>query len=124
MAVSTEVLNEDIRGLKADLHRVDVGLAELRQEVKDAIGLARWAGTLLAATLLTSGVGAVIWGATLTARVHGMEARTGEKFVERGAGRDGLESKIDARFDRLEASIARAIEQARPAAAAAPKPGP
>ena len=40
MPGQTEVLTDDLREVKSDLHRIDVGLAELRpQEVKDAIGL-------------------------------------------------------------------------------------
>lgn len=124
MPVSTEVLNEDIRELKSEVHQLGIGLAELRQEVRDAIGLAKWAGTLLVATLLTGGVGAIWWGASLTTKVGGMESRGNEKFAEVGARFDRLESKIDARFDKLEVSIARLIEQTRPAAPAAARPGP
>jgi len=122
MPIPTEVLNEDIKELKGDIHKLAIGLAELRTEVRDAIGLAKWAGTILVATLLTSGVGAIIWGAGLTAKVYGMESRTGEKFQEVGARFDKLDARIDrlgsnldARFARLEASIARAIEQVKPA---------
>ena len=134
MPVPTEVLNEDvkelkgdirdIRGdlgvLKADVHRIDVSLAELRSDVRSAIGLGKWAGTALLTALLTSGVGAVIWGARLDARVSAMEARASEKFQEAAARADKLEAKVDARFDKLEAAIGKALEQPRPAA----KPGP
>jgi hypothetical protein len=76
---TTEVLNEDVRELKgelrdirndlnvlkADVHRIDVGLAELRAEFK----FAKWLiGILLAMTV--SGIGAGIWQtATLTSEV-------------------------------------------------------
>ena len=83
MPVPTEVLDEDIKELKADVrdiradlgvlkadvHRIDVSLAELRSDVRSAIGLGKWAGTVLLTALLTSGLGAVIWGARLDARV-------------------------------------------------------
>ena len=138
MPVSTEVLNDDIKELKGEMQRLGVGLAELRQEVRDAIGLARWAATLLAGVLLTSGLGAVIWGARLDTKVSGMESRTAEKFQEVGIRIDAmekrigeklqdadkrvdkLEARIDARFDKLEASIAKALDQLKPAI----KPGP
>jgi hypothetical protein len=118
---TTEVLNEDLKELKGDIHKLASGLAVLRTEVRDAIALGRWAGTALVATLLTSGVGAVLWGASLTTKVYGMESRENEKFQDVGARLDKLESRLDARFDKLEASIARALEQARPPA---PRPGP
>ncbi len=76
---TTEVLNDDIRELKgdlrdirsnldvlkADVHRIDVGLAELRAEFR----FAKWLlGLLLALTI--SGIGGGIWqAATLTAEV-------------------------------------------------------
>jgi chaperonin cofactor prefoldin len=118
---TAEVLNEDIKELRDDIHKLAIGLAELRTEVRDAIALGKWAATVLVATLLSSGVGAVLWGASLTTKVYGMEARENEKFQEVGARLDKLESRLDARFDKLEASIARALEQARPPA---PRPGP
>lgn len=115
MPVATEVLNEDIKELKGEIHQLGIGLAELRQEVRDAIGLAKWAGTVLVATLLTSGIGAIIWGASLTAKVYGMEARTGEKFQETGIRIDRMESRVDARLDKLEATIIKAIDRAKDA---------
>jgi hypothetical protein len=127
MPVSTEILNDDIKELRGDIHKLDVGLAELRTEVKDAIALGKWAATLFIATILTSGVGTIIWGASLTTKVYGMETRGNEKFQELNARFDEkfkvvearfdkLESSIDARFDKLEASIARILEQTKPAA--------
>jgi hypothetical protein len=101
---STEILNDDIKELRADIPKLDVGLAELRQGVKDAIALGKWAGTVLVAVLSTSGIGAVIWGASLTTKVYGMESRGNEKF-----------QAVDARFDKLEASIAKILEQTKPA---------
>ncbi len=82
MPVSTEILNDDIKELKGDIHKLDVGLAELRTEVKDAIALGKWAATVLVSVLLTSRVGAIIWGASLTTKVYGMEPRANEKFPE------------------------------------------
>jgi hypothetical protein len=120
MPVSTEILNEDIKELKGDIHKLGIGLAELRTEVKDAIALARWAGTIFVATLLTGGVAAVWWGASLTTKVYGMESRGNEKFAEVGARFDKLEAKVDARFDRLEVSIARALETAKAKGAVPP----
>jgi hypothetical protein len=124
MPVATDVLSDDIKEIKGELHQLGIGLAELRQEVKDAIALAKWVGTIFVATLLTGGVTAIVWGASLTTKVYGMESRGNEKFQEVGARADKLESRIEARFDRLEASIARALEQAKPPAPPAAKPNP
>jgi hypothetical protein len=110
MPVSTEVLNDDIKELKGDIRKLDVGLAELRTEVHDAIGLAKWVGTVLVGVLLTSGVGAIIWGASLTTKVYGMESRGNEKFQEISARIDKLESRIDGRFDKLESLITKALD--------------
>jgi hypothetical protein len=116
MPVPTEVLNEDIKELKAEIHDLGIGLAELRTEVRDAIALAKYAATIIIATALTGGVGAIWWGASLTTKVYGMETRGNEKFQEVNARVDKLESRIDARFDKLDASIARVLEQVKPAA--------
>jgi hypothetical protein len=129
MAIPTDVLGDDVKELKgelrdirsnldvlkADVHRIDVSLAELRSDVRSAIALGKWAGTLLVAALLTSGVGAVIWGARLDAKVSGMETRSNEKLLEAATRADKLEARIDARFDKLEAAIGKLAEQARPA---------
>ncbi len=105
MPVSTEVLNEDIKELKGDIHKLAIGLAELRTEVRDAIALAKWAGTVLVVTLLTSGVGAIIWGASLTAKVYGLESRTGEKFVEVGTRIDERSREVVTRIDGVEKRV-------------------
>jgi hypothetical protein len=123
---TTESVNEDVKELREDLHKVAasitadvhklaVGLAELRQEVRDAIGLAKWAATVAMGVLVTSGIGAVIWGASLTTKVYGMESRGNEKFQEAASRAEKLEASINARFDKLEASITRALDQLKPA---------
>jgi hypothetical protein len=71
MPVSTEVLNEDIKELKA-------ALAELRTEVKDAIGIGKWVAMLVVGLLITGGVGGLItgvwWASKITSKVEAVEA--------------------------------------------------
>jgi peptidoglycan hydrolase CwlO-like protein len=126
MPVTTEVLNEDIKELKAevrdirgdldvltaDVHRIDISLAELRSEVRAAIGFGKWVGTALVTLALTSGITAIIWGASLNAKVYGMEDRNSERFQEVGTRIDRTEVRIGEKFqevntriDRLESRI-------------------
>jgi hypothetical protein len=105
---TTEVLNDDVKELKADIreirghldslkddvHQVDLGLARLQTE----FGLAKW---LLGLTLVAtaSGIGTGIWwAATINASVLNMEKR----------------------FSKVEESIAKSLEQGR----ASSIPGP
>jgi hypothetical protein len=98
---TTEVLNDDVKELKADIreirghldslkddvHQVDLGLARLQTE----FGLAKW---LLGLTLVAtaSGIGTGIWwAATINASVLSMEKR----------------------FSKVEESIAKSIEQGK-----------
>jgi hypothetical protein len=106
---TTEVLNDDIKALREDLHKVEVALIREVQRVE--LGLARdlavhgnqLRGIVVAIRLLivlaiTSIGGSIWWGATVTAKVDGLERRL---------------DKSDARFDRLEASIGKVLEQTR-----------
>lgn len=103
---TTEVLNDDFKTLRSDLHRLEVSLsADLHQvdsrvvKLGAEVGLFKW---LLGLTLVTalSGVGAGIWWAAKTdTRVGALENRLGriEEKVDR----------IDSRLDRVEASVGR-----------------
>jgi len=124
---TTEVLNEDIKDLKFEIreikseikeqndeirrdfkmlreefHQVALGLAELRGEAKVYLGVAKWAGAFIVTTVLTSGVAGIWWASNINAKVDGLEARTEERF-----------KAIDTRFDRLEASIRKVLDQVR-----------
>jgi hypothetical protein len=109
---TTEVLNEDIKEikaeikdirsnldvLKADVHRVDVSLAELRSDVRSAISIGKWAATLFVATILTGGVTAIWQAATMNNRLGSLESRF-----------DKYEAKAEARLDRIEAAVTKAL---------------
>jgi hypothetical protein len=83
---TTEVLNDDLKELKAEVHKIDVDLAKLGAE----FGVFKWLiGLTLMATL--SGIGLSIWWA---ATINTKAAAT------------------DARLERIEATIGRALGQA------------
>jgi len=65
---TTEILNDDLKEVRGDLHKLTVEVAKLSAE----FGLAKWLlGLTLVATL--SGIGGGIWwAATLTAEVRHM----------------------------------------------------
>jgi hypothetical protein len=121
--VPTEVLDADIKELKAeikdirssidvlkaDVHRIDVGLAEFRGEMKTLAGVARWAVGLatggvvaIVATLISGAFGAAWWASAINADVRNL-----------GAKIDDQSKATDARFEKLEASIAKALGQAK-----------
>jgi predicted nucleic acid-binding Zn-ribbon protein len=130
MPVKTDDLNEDIKELKvevrdirsgldvlkADVHRIDVSLAELRSDVRNAIKVATWGGSIFVLTFLSGGVGAIWSSGALTTKVSAIEIRGTEKIQETNVRIDKMESRIEARFDRLEASIDKILEQTRPVA--------
>jgi len=103
---TTEVLNEDIKELKAeirdirgdlnvlkaDVHNIALGLAELRAEVRVSLGVARWAGALLVTTILATASTGIWWASGLTGEVHSIETR----------------------FDKLETTIVKALNQGPP----------
>lgn len=117
MPVATDSLNEDIKELKgdirdirgdldvlkADVHRIDVGLAELRAEFRSALAVGKWAVSLVVGVILTVGVtssvAAVWWASSITGDVKHMEAR----------------------FDKLEAAVIKGLDQAKPQPIPSPK---
>lgn len=122
---TTEVLNEDIKELKTeikefksdvrhdldllreDFHKVALGVAELRGELRVTLGVARWAGALLVTTLLTSGIAGIWWASGINTKVDGLGARILEES-----------EAINARISNLEASMNKVLEQTRPSQAA------
>jgi hypothetical protein len=96
---TTEVLNDDIKELRDDLHKVETslrdeihrveislrgdlnrvetslttGLAELRAEVRVSLGVVKWVGAFIVTTVLTGGISAAIagvwWASNITAEV-------------------------------------------------------
>ena len=111
MPVSTEVLNEDIKDMKSEIHGIDTRLAALAAEFH----FAKWLlGLSLALTLSGISFG-IWWGGNINAKVDGLEKRF-DKIDNRF---DRLESSVDGlekRFDRLETSVAKILEQTKPAA--------
>ena len=139
---TTEILNDDVRLLRDEIHRADLYVHEVGTQVKIIMSTVKVLGVFTLASLLSG----VWWGASLTVKVDGLGMRI-DKLEARGdkleAKVDGLGSRIDkletridkleakvdarfdkidaqfkevdARFDRLEVSIAKLIEQTKPA---------
>jgi prefoldin subunit 5 len=134
---TTEVLNEDLKELKGDLHQVAVKLADLSAEVRMTIGLARWAGVFL----VTYGAAGICWAASLSSDVRVLAGRADKletrmekveiavvrlesRMDELDARMDKLESRMDkldtrmdkleSRFDKFESLLTKLVEQTRP----------
>ena len=121
---TTEILNDDVRLLRDEIHRADLYVHEVGTQVKVIIATVKILGLFTLASLLSG----VWWGSSLTTKVDGLGTRLDkletrvDKFEAKVDARfdkvDAQSKEIDARFDRLEASIAKLIEQTKPA----PKP--
>jgi hypothetical protein len=92
MAGPTDLLNDDVKELKSDLrdvrsnidviradvHRIDIAVAELRSDVQTIKGIGKWAATLLVGSVLASGGTVVWWAATVSADVKHLAAEVGD----------------------------------------------
>ena len=109
---TTEVLNDDLKGLRDDFHKlaleireanhqialkaaqdthkVELDVREVSTQVKGLLGAIR----LLTVLTITSIAGSIWWGATLTADLKHVEIRADERF-----------KAVDARFDRVDSSL-------------------
>jgi hypothetical protein len=109
MLVLTETLNEDLKTLGEDFHKVEVSIRgdirEISTQVKGILTSIR----LLSILAITSLAASIWWGATLTSDVKNLGIRTVEKFQTLEAYLE----KIETRFDRLEASMTKILEQTR-----------
>ncbi len=68
----TEVLSEDLKDLRAEVHRIDINLAEIRTEIRMVLRLFKWvavsvSGGAIAAVISTAG-----WGLSITSQVQGL----------------------------------------------------
>jgi outer membrane murein-binding lipoprotein Lpp len=118
---TTEVLNDDIRILRDEVHRVDLDVRELITKVGGIITSIKILGVFTLGGLASG----LWWGGSLTTKVDGLSGRIDkvETRIEK------LETKIDARFDkvddrfkeinarfdRLEGLIGKLLEQSKPA---------
>lgn len=125
---TTEVINDDLKGLRDDFHKlaieireanhqiaqkaaqdthqVELDVREIATQVKGILGAIR----LLIVLTITSIAGSIWWGATLTADMKNLEIRA----AERSRDIDERFKTIDTRFDRLETAISKVIEQTKP----------
>ncbi len=107
---TTEVLSDDVKDLRTDLHKTEVALSAEIHRVDNAVGklsgefaFYKWLTGATFATVLT-GVVAMSWtGGTLSARVGAVEARLDKM--------EGRLDRMEAKIDRIEAGITKAIGQ-------------
>jgi len=97
---TTEVLSEDLKGLRAEVHSIDVSLAGLRAEV----GLAKWLFGIVAGAMLASIAAGIWWAATMSADARNLDARLG-KVESKLEGVDARLDKVDARFDKVDVRL-------------------
>jgi hypothetical protein len=100
---TTELLNDELKELRGDLHKVQlelkdeihhvaVSVAELKTHLLLSTKVATWGITIIAGTLITSTIGSIWWASKINTKVDGLELR----------------------FDKLEGSVAKILEQTRP----------
>jgi len=115
---TTEVLSDDLKEVRSDLHKVEVALAAEIHKVDNSVtklgaefAVFKW---LLGATLATTLAGVVssaYWAGSLASRVTSLEARV-DKVDSRLDRINGHLEQIESRLDRIEASITKAIGRA------------
>jgi hypothetical protein len=98
---TTEAVNEDVKELRKDLHEVQVSLTGSIHEVDTKIeklssefNFAKWLIGLLLVTAVAGVVSGVWWAASINANV----------------------GELKVRIDRIEASLAKILEQTKPKA--------
>jgi uncharacterized protein YoxC len=98
---TTEVLNDDIRVLRDEVHRVDLDVHVLGTQVQGIITAIKILGVFTLASLLSG----VWWGASLTAKVDGLATRLDKvevKVDDFGKRIDKLEARVDEFGKRIE----------------------
>ena len=125
---TTDVLNEDIRILRDEVHGVDLDVREVSTKVDGILTSIKILGLFTLGGLMSG----IWWGASLTTKVDGLSGRLdknetrlekveakvddlGKRFDRVDARFDRLEASVDARFDRLEALIAKLFDQSKSA---------
>ncbi len=79
---ATETLNDDLKQLKDDVHRLDVGLAEIRTELRLLVGLAKLVIGLVVGlgggAFVSSAVAGIWWASSITSDVRHLEVQVAE----------------------------------------------
>ncbi len=117
---TTEVLNDDLKDLRTDLHRVETSLATAVAKLAAEFGLFKW---LVSAALVASVSGVVssaYWAGALATRVTALEGRADKVDGRLDRIEAGL-AGITSRLDRIEVSIAKVASRAEGAGASTPE---
>ncbi len=98
---TTEVLSDDLKDVRSDLHKVEVALAAEIHKVDNSVtklgaefAVFKWLLGATLATTLSGIVGSAYWAGSLASRVTALEGRF---------------DKFEGRLERIEAGIAKAI---------------
>ncbi len=101
---TTEVLSDDLKEVRSDLHKIEVTLAAEIHKVDNAVArlgaefaVFKWLLGATLATTLSGVVGSAYWAGSLASRVTSLEGRF---------------DKFEGRLERIEASITKAIGRA------------
>ena len=93
-----------------EISRIDVSLAELKTQVTFSTRVAIWGITLLTGSLLSGLLGGAWWASKIDYKVDQLEQR----FDRIASKSEKFEASVEARFDKLEASLAKILEQTKP----------
>ena len=88
MAITAEAVNADVKALRSDLHKLEVGIAEIRTELKVLVGVAKWGVGIIASTLVSSTGLGIWWASGITSEVRHLQSEVAEvrkASVEQGA---------------------------------------
>jgi hypothetical protein len=96
---TTEVLNEDIKTLRADLHQIATSLAEFHGEIRGQLKIIIGLAQILIVTVITGAAAAIWWGGTITAEVRDLSRRVGQ--VESRLG------SVEVKLGQVEVEVAK-----------------
>ncbi len=110
---TTEVLNDDLKELRSDLHKVEISLLDRMSQIETTLaklagefGLFKW---LVGASLVASVSGIVsssYWAGSVASRVTALEGRADKTDARLDRIEVGI-AGVNSRLDRIEVSIAK-----------------
>ena len=110
---TTEVRSDDLKGVRADLHKVELALTAEIHKVDNSVAklgaefaVFKWLLGATLATTLSGIVGSAYWAGSLASRVSAVEGRLDKM--------DGRLDKMDGRLERIEALLIKGVGQPEP----------
>ena len=122
---TTEILNDDLKQVRADMHQIELSLTAEIHTVDKAVGklaaefgVFKWLLGATLATALSGVVGSAYWAGSLASRVTALDARVDkldgrlDRIESRMERIEGRMNSIDGRLERIESTITKAIGRA------------